>query len=342
MSDLWYCGELCALLLLTALLTTGPIALGQSPRTVRSAGNPILADGSYYSADPAPLVVGDTLYILAGRDEAAAEVNDFIMNEWQMFATKDVASRRWLHSPGFLRPESVFHWAAPGHAYAGQIVQGTDGRFYMYAPVQEAESKNADAFAIGVAVADKPLGPWKDAHPSGPIVSQSVPVPNRIQNIDPTAMVDDDGRVYLYWGTFGKLRGLELAADMVTPKSEEIAVATLDGFFEAPWIFKRKGIYYMHMRGTRLALPPRAHQPYTMRASHTVPLRHRLGRGRIAALFLVRSRPRHRIPASLCSKVSGISSITRPMQRGVTTLDEAWRSIRLRGTIVPPLRGCSK
>lgn len=215
------------------------------PRVIHSAGNPILSDGSYYSADPAPIVVGDTLYILAGRDETPPDRNDFVMNEWQIFATKDVASHEWLHYPGILRPETVFAWSKPGHAYAGQIVQGPDKRFYLYAPVQEGKREHADPFVIGVAVADSPLGPWKDAHPAGPIVSQSLPEPNRIQSIDPTIWVDDDGRVYLYWGTFGQLRGVELAQDMVTPKGPVVTVKTLTGFFEAAWLFRRKDTYYM-------------------------------------------------------------------------------------------------
>jgi hypothetical protein len=235
----------CIGLILMVAAPAGILAQAPKPQVLHGAGNPILSDGSYYSADPAPIVVGDTLYILAGRDEAAPNVNDFIMNEWQLFATNDVASKRWLHYPGFLRPETVFAWSKPGHAYAGQIVQATDKRFYLYAPVQEKKREHGDPFVIGVAVSDSPLGPWKDAHPSGPIVSQSTPEPNRIQNIDPTAMVDDDGRVYLYWGTFGRLRGIELEPDMVTPKGREITVDSLIGFFEAAWLFRRKDTYYM-------------------------------------------------------------------------------------------------
>ena len=220
-------------------------AQAPQPRVIHSKGNPILSDGSYYSADPAPVVAGDTLYILAGRDEAAPDRNDFIMNEWQLFATKDVASKEWLHYPNILRPETVFAWSKPGHAYAGQIVQGNDKRFYLYAPVQEGKREHADPFVIGVAVADSPLGPWKDAHPSGPIVSQSLPEPNRIQNIDPTVMVDKDDRVYMYWGTFGQLRGVELDRDMVTPKGPVVSVKNLPGYFEAPWLFRRGNTYYM-------------------------------------------------------------------------------------------------
>lgn len=217
--------------------------------TIHSRGNPILADGRSYSTDPAPFVVGDTLWILAGRDEAPDGVNDFIMNEWQLLSTRDPASGTWRHDPAIARPEAVFAWAEPGRAYAGQIVKARDGRFYLYAPVLQREGSAApgtrDRFAIGVAVADRPTGPWRDAHPAGPIVSQSVPVANTIQNIDPTVLIDTDGRVYLYWGTFGRLRAIELASDMVTPKGPEQVVTGATGFFEAPWLMKRRGTYYL-------------------------------------------------------------------------------------------------
>lgn len=220
----------------------GPIAL-------HVTHNPILSDGQNYSADAAPLVVGDTLYIIAGRDEAPPDVNDFIMNEWQMLSTKDVASGNWNYYPHFLQPQNVFKWATPGRAYAGQIVQGPNKKFYLYAPVMQAHCSDKDCFGVGVAVSDSPLGPWQDAHPAGPIASQSVPEHNNIQNIDPTPFVDGDGRVYLYWGTFGQLRAMELATDMVTPKSDEQTITGLTGFFEAPWLTKRNGVYYLLYAG---------------------------------------------------------------------------------------------
>ena len=88
-------------------------------RTVRAASNPILSDGSDYTADPAPLVAGGKLYILTGRDTAGPRVNDFKMPEWQLLETSsDPMTGRWTHYPHFLKPDEVFKWAAPGRAYA--------------------------------------------------------------------------------------------------------------------------------------------------------------------------------------------------------------------------------
>ena len=215
-------------------------------RSVVASSNPIIANGVDYTTDPAPLVAGGALYIITGRDTARQGVNDFMMPEWQMLETRsDPMAGKWTHYPHFLKPDAVFKWATPGRAYAAQIVQGGDGKFYLYAPVVQAVTTNKDKFAIGVAVSNSPTGPWVDAHPAGPIVSQSYPMANTIQNIDPTVMVDDDKRAYLYWGTFGKLKGVELDADMVTFKGAPVDVTTLTGFFEASWLFKRRGTYYM-------------------------------------------------------------------------------------------------
>ncbi|KAI1076765.1 glycosyl hydrolase family 43 protein [Whalleya microplaca] len=239
------------LLTVASAVLTGAV-LGQTTSFL-STGNPILADGTIYSADPAPLVVNDTVYIIAGRDEAGPTENSFVINEWEVLSARDpspAGGSEWTLHGAVARPHDIFAWAAPGTAYAAQVVQGADGRFYLYAPFTQRASAAADRFAIGVAVADSPLGPFADAHPSGPIISQTVPEPgNTIQNIDPTVLVDEDGRAYIYFGTFGQLLAYELdGGDMVTIKNADSGATRVDsltGFFEAPWLLKRGGTYYL-------------------------------------------------------------------------------------------------
>ncbi|KAF2670173.1 glycosyl hydrolase family 43 protein [Microthyrium microscopicum] len=228
-----------------ALFLVGQALGNINANPIHSPGNPILGDGTYYSADPAPFVHNGSLYIVAGRDQAAPMQNDFVMNEWQIFKTDDPATNDWIHYPAIAKSNTLFKWAAPGRAYAAQLVPGKDGKFYLYAPVSQARSSSKDPFGVGVGVSNSPVGPFTDLHPAGPIVSQTSPPPgNDIQNIDPTVLIDDDGRVYMYYGTFGRLKGVELQKDMITPigRSKDYG---LPGFFEAAWLMKRKGTYYL-------------------------------------------------------------------------------------------------
>lgn len=240
-----------------SLVALAAPAAAADPHTFTATRNPIISDGSYYSADPAPVVVPagapgndsgrDQLYIYTGHDEAGPATNDFIMNEWGALRTIDVAAGQWTHYPSLMRPEQVFTWATAGRAYAGQVVRGVDGRYYWYVPISEKASPAADTFAIGVAVSESPTGPWTD-HAGGPIISQRVPAANTIHNIDPTILVEA-GRVFVWWGSFGNLRMLELRADMRTPVGAQRTVTGLTGFFEAAWAFHRGGTYYLAYAG---------------------------------------------------------------------------------------------
>jgi hypothetical protein len=231
---------------LVLLITAGLVKADAPGHPVHSSGNPILSDGTFYSADPAPFVYNNTLCIIAGRDEAGKTVNDFKMNEWQILCTSDPASNNWIHYPSVAKPHDLFKWAATGRAYAAQLVPHK-GKFYLYAPVSQAHTSTADPFAIGVAISESKTGPFRDLHPQGPIISQSTPPPgNKIQNIDPTVLVDDDGRVYIYFGTFGQLRAYELDSDMINPKPGTLTdIRTATGYFEAPWLMKHRGTYYL-------------------------------------------------------------------------------------------------
>ncbi|GAA0454549.1 hypothetical protein Aca07nite_69220 [Actinoplanes capillaceus] len=246
-------------LVAAGLLLAAPAAPARAadPYTFTNTVNPILGDGSYYSADPAPLVADGQLYVYTGHDEARPAVNDFIMNEWGAFRTSDVAEGEWTHFPSLMRPEQVFTWATPGRAYAGQVVRGPDGRYYWYVPVSERDSTAANTFAIGVAVSGTPTGPWTD-HIGGPLISQRTPTANTIENIDPTILVEGQ-RVFVYWGTFGQPRMLEFQADMKTPVGAQRTVTGLTGFFEASWLFKRDDTYYLAYAGNNTGACTPAH-----------------------------------------------------------------------------------
>ena len=111
-------------------------------------------------------------------------------------------------------------------------------------PVHEAASTSPDKFGIGVAVSDRPLGPWTD-HAGGPIVSQSI-LGNDAHNIDPTVLVDGDGKVWMYWGSFSRLMATQLDDDMKTLVGSPTTITSgVDGFFEAAWLFTRNGTYYL-------------------------------------------------------------------------------------------------
>ena len=63
------------------------------------------------------------------------------------------------------------------------------------------------------------------------------------QAIDPMVFTDDDGRSYLYWGQ-GVARVVPLNSDMVSFTAGQVRTITPAGYNEAPFVFKRNGIYY--------------------------------------------------------------------------------------------------
>ncbi|GGO21153.1 family 43 glycosylhydrolase [Micromonospora parathelypteridis] len=213
----------CAAALVTSLVTV-PAA---------SAANPIVT--AIYTADPAPLVVGNTMYVYAGRDEAPAGTNNFVMREWHVLSTTDAAN--WTHH-GARANIGTFGWAG-ADAWASEVEQ-RNGRYYWYTSVN---GNGPGWMNIGVAVADSPLGPFTDAK-GGPLISDSTPNSSPL-NIDPTVFVDDDGQAYLYWGGYWGPRAVRLASNMIDTVGSVVTPQGLTNFWEAPFLFKRNGLYYM-------------------------------------------------------------------------------------------------
>ncbi|GAA1704375.1 glycoside hydrolase family 43 protein [Nonomuraea sp. AD125B] len=211
--------------LLLLLLGTAPPALAGAPITT-----------AIYTADPAALVVNDTLYLYTGHDEAPTGGTNFVMRDWHVFTSSDAAT---FTDQGAKLAISNFSWAG-ADAWAGEVERGADGKYYWYVPVN---GNGAGWMDIGVAVGDTPLGPFRDAK-GGPLVSDSTPNSSPL-NIDPTVFTDDDGQVYMYWGSYYGLRAARLTSNMTSLSGSVITPSGVTNFWEAPWMFKRNGVYYL-------------------------------------------------------------------------------------------------
>ncbi|WP_460432755.1 glycoside hydrolase family 43 protein [Arachidicoccus ginsenosidivorans] len=201
--------------------------------------NPIIQ--TCYTADPAPFVYKDTVFLYTGHDEDKSTW--FTMNDWKVFSSVDMVNWTSRGTPLSLK---TFSWAKK-NAWAGQCIE-RGGKFYWYVPVIE---KSTGKTAIGVAVADHPTGPFKDAL-GKPLINPGDGY------IDPTVFIDTDGQAYLYWGNPG-LWYVKLNADMVSYKDSIHGVALTHAGFgirtgdsnratlyeEGPWFYKRGKLYYM-------------------------------------------------------------------------------------------------
>lgn len=209
-----------------------------------AAQNPVVQ--TCYTTDPAPMVHDDTFYIYTGHDENNADF--FWMQEWRIYSSKDMVN--WTDHGSPLAIED-FKWA-DDRAWAPQCVE-RDGKFYFYVPLH---SKLSGAMAIGVAVGDSPVGPFKDAI-GRPLADGSW------DYIDPTVFIDDDGQAYLYWGN-PEIYYVKLNKDMVSfdgevkkveqteagfgapgPKLRDKDKKYKDNYTEGPWFYKRGGKYYL-------------------------------------------------------------------------------------------------
>lgn len=137
-------------------------------------------------------------------------------------------------------------WAS-GNAWAPCIIEKKiDGKYkyFFYYSGNAGQAK-----AIGVAVADSPTGPFIDF--GKPIINRRPMGQKNGQQIDVDVFCDPDtGENYLYWGN-GYMAGVRLNADMTSIDTTTVVRMTPRGgtkqdysYREAPYVFKRKGLYY--------------------------------------------------------------------------------------------------
>ena len=223
-----------------------------------------------YMADPAANVFNGRIYVYPSHDwESGVPENDngdhFNMKDYHVFSMDDPENGEITDHGVILQVEDIA-WA--GRQLWDNDVVEKDGKYYLYFSMKD---KN-DVFHLGVAVADRPEGPF---------VPQSDPIRGSY-SIDPSVFKDDDGSVYIYFGGLwgGQLqryrdnkalesavlaegdesalpsRVAKLTDDMMQFAEEPHPVVIVDDngqplkasdphrFFEASWMHKYNGKYY--------------------------------------------------------------------------------------------------
>ncbi len=208
------------------------------------AQNPFITH--MYTADPSARVFGDTLYVYPSHDDDTATW--FSMTDWHVFSTTDM--KNWTDHGVALSMENL-SWAS--HEAWAPDCGYMNGTYYFYYPVE--------ANYIGVAIGDRPTGPFED--PLGePLITRQTPgVVNNRDLIDPTIFIDEDQTPYLLFGQ-NDVNIVKLNPDMISFDDTVQVIQGTDHFFEAVWMHAYKGKYYLSYSGQEKILYGMGDNPY--------------------------------------------------------------------------------
>ncbi len=203
---------------------------GKSEKITDLISNPI---SEISSADPSIVKHDGKYYIYATVDPWGGD--ELVVLESSDFKNWERKHIQWPNLKDCTSPTS-----GKAKVWAPAVIKSTDGKFYMYVSVHNE---------LWAGVAEHPLGPWKNAKADGTPLIKGNMFP-AYHMIDGDAFIDDDGKVYLYWGSGwnwenGHCFAVELKDDMISFNEADVKDVTPPNYFEAPHMIKRYGKYYL-------------------------------------------------------------------------------------------------
>jgi arabinoxylan arabinofuranohydrolase len=180
-----------------------------------------------YTADPAPFVYNGRLYIYTSHD--LDDQHAWLMTDYSLMSTDDLTNWR---DEGIVFDIKNQSWGM--YAWAQQVIQGDDGRFYMFYPAMNTRVNDTRS-GVGIAVSNSVTGPFNDVL-GKPLLNCGD---------DPTVFRDDDGQVY-FCGNCGGPLCAKLTANLTALATQPAQLSpALPNWFEAPWLSKWNNTYYL-------------------------------------------------------------------------------------------------
>ena len=196
----------------------------------QTSGNPLF-EGWY--ADPEAQIFGKTYWIYPTY---SAKYRDQVFMD--AFSSKDLIT--WKKHERIIDTLSI-KWA--NKAIWAPSITKKEGKYYLFFGANDIQS-DKELGGIGVAVADKPEGPFKD-HIGKPLVAQFY---NKAQPIDQFVFKDKDGQYYLIYGGWSHCNIAKLNKDftgfVAYPDGSTFKEITPEGYVEGSFMFIRNGKYY--------------------------------------------------------------------------------------------------
>jgi hypothetical protein len=178
------------------------------------------------------------VYLYPSHDILATEGRGragwFCMEDYHVFSSDNLSD--WTDH-GVIVSQATVPWVhTTSYALWAPDCISRNGKYYFYFPAPAKDTTFGRGFSIGVAVADKP---------SGPFVPLPVPMRN-VHGIDPCPFVDKDGQAYLYWAA-RNIYVAKLKENMLELATAPKVIEGLPdkGLKEGPSVFERNGIYYL-------------------------------------------------------------------------------------------------
>jgi hypothetical protein len=203
--------------------------------TASIAQNPVIRD--QFTADPTARVFNGKIYLYPSHDIPAPEQfprkDWFCMEDYHVFSSTDLTN--WTDHGVIVTQEKVPWVNATSYSMWAPDCVEKNGKYYFYFPAS-VKSGVGRGNGIGVAVADKPEGPF--VHQPAPITG--------IMGIDPCVFIDKDGQAYIYY-SMNRIFGAKLKENMLELDTKPVVLGEFPtkGLVEGPFLFERNGIYYM-------------------------------------------------------------------------------------------------
>lgn len=217
-----------SLIVLATLTLMG--ACKQQPKEVQMSGNPVFP-GWY--ADPEGAIFDNKYWIFP---TFSAEYDQQIFLD--AFSSPDLVN--WTKHERIIDNKEVsWVWQA---MWAPAIVK-KDNKYFLFFGGNDILN-NDQVGGIGIGVADKPEGPYKD-YLGKPLIDKIV---NGAQPIDQFVFQDKDGSYYIYYGGWQHCNVAKLNDDFTAlvpfEDGEIYKEVTPENYVEGPFMFIRNGKYY--------------------------------------------------------------------------------------------------